>query len=134
MVHTNLCPSEVFLRDKKLNQMQFSNLYHCSANAKEQVGFHYLDMQASNVSKFDARTRSEQYISPEQVQMGQELMDIAMAHNGRIDVESQDIQDFIQENALKISSKCDLYSLGAIMYRCLLGSAPMHKISEFINK
>ena len=121
MVHTNLCPSEVFLRDKKLNQMQFSNLYHCSANAKEQVGFHYLDMQASNVSKFDARTRSEQYISPEQVQMGQELMDIAMAHNGRIDVESQDIQDFIQENALKISSKCDLYSLGAIMYRCLLG-------------
>ena len=66
--------------------------------------------------------------------MGQELMDIAMAHNGRIDVESQDIQDFIQENALKISSKCDLYSLGAIMYRCLLGQAPMHKISEFINK
>ena len=56
--------------------------------------------------------------------MGQVLMDIAMAHNGRIDEESQSIQDFMQENATKISQKCDLYSLGAIMYRCLLGQAP----------
>ena len=66
--------------------------------------------------------------------MGQELMDIAMAHNGRIDSESQAIQDFMQENALKVSQKCDLYSLGAIMDRCLLGSAPTLKISEHISK
>lgn len=120
VVHTNLCPNEIFLRDKQLHQMQFLNLYHCAANATEQIGFHYVDSRP-NVSKFDARTRSEQYISPEQVQMGQELMEIAMAHNGRIDVESQAVQDFMQENALKISQKCDLYSLGAILYRCLLG-------------
>ena len=120
VVHTNLCPNEIFLRDKQLHQMQFLNLYHCAANATEQIGFHYVDSRA-NVSKFDARTRSEQYISPEQVQMGQELMEIAMAHNGRIDVESQAVQDFMTENALKISQKCDLYSLGAILYRCLLG-------------
>ena len=35
MVHTNLCPSEIFLRDKKINQMQFANLYHCAPNAKD---------------------------------------------------------------------------------------------------
>lgn len=66
--------------------------------------------------------------------MSQELMDIAMTHNGRIDIESQAIQDFMQENATKISQKCDLYSLGAIMYRCLLGTAPTLKISEYIAK
>ena len=88
----------------------------------------------NDISKFDARTRSEQYISPEQVSMGHELMDIAIAHNGRMDADSQAIQDFMQENALKISQKCDLYSLGAIMYRCLLGSAPTLKISEHISK
>ena len=66
--------------------------------------------------------------------MSQELMDIAMSHNGRIDPDNQAIQDFIQENGLKISQKCDLYSLGAIMYRCLLGSAPTLKISEHISK
>ena len=98
MVHTNLCPSEIFLRDKKINFMQFQNLYHSTANGKERIGFHYVDSQANDISKYDARTRSEQYISPEQISMHQELMDIAMAHNGRIDVESQAIQDFLQEN------------------------------------
>lgn len=80
------------------------------------------------------RTRSDQYISPEQVQMGQELMEIAIAHNGRMDPESQQVMDFLQENAVKISQKCDLYSLGAILYRCLLGEAPKPAISEHIAK
>lgn len=33
VVHTNLCPSEIFLRDKKLVHMQFLNLYHCTNDA-----------------------------------------------------------------------------------------------------
>lgn len=36
------------------------------------------------------------------------------------------------ENEYKISHKCDLYSIGAILYRCLLGQAPIAKISEQI--
>ena len=83
--------------------MQFCNLYHCTANAKQAIGFQWIESQANDISKFDARTRDPQYVSPEQVQMGQELMDIAMAHNGRMDTESQPIQDFMQENAMKIS-------------------------------
>jgi len=88
VVHTNLCPSEIFLRDKKLNQMQFSNLYHCTSNGKQQIGFHYVEMQSNDISRFDLRTRSDQYISPEQIQMGHELMDIAMTRSGRMDPES----------------------------------------------
>ena len=123
-VHTNLCPNEIFLRDKKLNQMQFNNLYHCTSNGKQQIGFHYVDMQTNDISRFDLRTRSELYISPEQIQMGRELMDIAATRSGRMDPESQAIQEFMQENGAKITQKCDLYSLGAILHRCLLGQAP----------
>ena len=121
VVHTNLSPNEIFLKDKKINQMQFSNLYHCTAKGQETIGFMYVDDQSSDLSKFDTRTRSEQYISPEQVEMGKELMEIALSHNGRMELESQSIQDFLFENGAKISQKCDLYSLGAILYRCLLG-------------
>lgn len=55
-----------------------------------------------------------------------------MQHNGRMDVESNEIQDFMNENEQKISQKCDLYSIGAILYRCLLGKAPTPKICEQI--
>ena len=134
VVHTNLCPSEIFLRDKKLNQMQFANLYHCTSNGKQQIGFHYVEMQSHDISRFDLRTRSEQYISPEQVQMGQELMDIAMGRSGRMDPESQAIQEFMQESGAKISQKCDLYSMGAILHRCLLGLAPAPQIADYIAK
>jgi len=66
--------------------------------------------------------------------MGIDLMEIAIAHNGRLEVESQVVQDYMFENGSKISEKCDLYSLGAILYRCLLGAAPTPKISEYIAK
>ena len=65
VVHTNLCPSEIFLCDKRLNQMQFLNLFHCTGNAKEKVGFDFVEIHPSDISRFDCRTRSEQYISPE---------------------------------------------------------------------
>jgi len=40
----------------------------------------------------------------------------------------------MQENGTKITQKCDLYSLGAILHRCLLGSSPAAAISEHIAK
>ena len=36
------------------------------------------------------------------------------------------------ENESKVSPKCDLYSIGAILFRCLLGHAPAAKISQQI--
>lgn len=42
VVHTNLCPNTIFLRDKKLSQMQFLNLFHCSGNGKQKIGFNYI--------------------------------------------------------------------------------------------
>ena len=44
VVHTNLCPEAIFLRDKNLEQMQFLNLYHCTKDIKGAVGFKYVTL------------------------------------------------------------------------------------------
>jgi hypothetical protein len=40
---------------------------------------------AETTLKFDIRTRSKVYISPEQIKIGNELQYIAEHHNGKID-------------------------------------------------
>ena len=84
VVHTNLCPEEIFLKDKKLDRMQFLNLYHCTKDAKGDIGFKYIT-ERKDISKFDIRTRNTSYISPEQVTIGEELMEISEMSNGKID-------------------------------------------------
>jgi len=64
IIHTNLCPDEIFLRDEKLDQMCFTNLYHASWNAKEVLKID-LPFMAETTLKFDIRTRNKVYISPE---------------------------------------------------------------------
>ena len=68
IIHTNLNPSNIFLRDGDVKQLCFLNLYHCSWQLQEilkniNVGAEYED----NISLFDTRTRNRQYISPEQI-------------------------------------------------------------------
>ena len=50
-------------------------------------------------------------------------------HNGKMDEENSAIQDFMTENDIKISKKCDIYSLGAILYRILLGTSPPNTVA-----
>ena len=133
VVHTNLCPDEIFLKDKDIDQMQFLNLYHCAKDPKGDIGFKYIS-ESKDISKFDIRTRNSFYISPEQVHAGKELNDIAEINNGKIDHENQAIIDFITENDAKITKKCDIYSLGAILYKFLIGTAPPARISQVIGQ
>ena len=133
VVHTNLCPEEIFLKNKDLNQMQFLNLYHCTKDAKGEIGFKYVT-QSHDISKFDIRTRNIGFISPEQATMGRELSELAEIHNGRIDADDQDIQDFIASNEMKITKKCDIYSLGAILYKLLIGVSPTANVSALIGQ
>jgi len=35
LIHTNLCPQEIFLKDGDIEQMCFLNLYHASWNPKK---------------------------------------------------------------------------------------------------
>ena len=86
IVHTNLNPENIFLRDGDVKQLCFLNLYHCSWQLQDilkniNVGADYED----NISLFDTRTRNREYISPEQIQIGNELADIVYQRNGKID-------------------------------------------------
>ena len=56
--------------------------------------------------------------------------------NGKIDEGQHEIQDFLNSNFSqkqnKINKKCDIYSIGAIIFKLLTGRAPSPKISKHI--
>lgn len=54
-------------------------------------------------------------------------------HNGKIDQNSAEVQDLFNVNQNKITEQCDIYSIGAILFRLLLGVAPDSEISRRIN-
>lgn len=76
ILHTNLNPAEIFLRDKSLDKMCFLNLYYCSWNTQNTIGIPLTEYE-DNLSLFNIKMRNTQYISPEQLQVGEELEAIA---------------------------------------------------------
>ena len=60
------------------------------------------------------------------------MKSLADLNNGKIDVNSPLIKEFTEINGSQICKKNDYYSLGAILYKVLIGSAPSHKISKQI--
>jgi serine/threonine protein kinase len=77
IVHTNLSPDNIFLVNKSIRQMCFLNLYHCSWQTQETLNNKNIDEDfEDNISLFDIRTRSQEFISPEQIVLGKELNDI----------------------------------------------------------
>jgi serine/threonine protein kinase len=53
--------------------------------------------------------------------------------NSKIDQTSAEVKDLINANFNKITEQCDIYGIGAILYRLLLGETPDHEISRRIN-
>ena len=92
IIHTDFNPSNIFLKNANTSNMFFLNLYHCSWKPQEimrqvNLGPEYQD----NISLYDTRTRNKNYISPEQIAIGQELEDIAVKKNGKIDENTYDV-------------------------------------------
>ena len=60
-----------------------------------------------------------------------------MQKNGKIIENSYDIQEFLavmQNSEPKpVSKLCDIYSIGAIIFKLILGRAPTPRISQFID-
>jgi serine/threonine protein kinase len=93
-----------------------------------------------NLSVFNTKVRNKDYIAPEQISLGQELDDLLGPKNGRLldplhhHLITAEVAEFAQANLSKINKTSDIYAIGAILYRLLLGVPPTPDISEFIAK
>jgi hypothetical protein len=59
-------------------------LYHTSWNPKQVLKIDLPNLQETTI-KFDMRTRNDEFVSPEQISIGNDLQEIAALHNGKID-------------------------------------------------
>lgn len=138
LIHTNLNPENIFLVDGRIDQMCFVNLYHCSWNTKQTLNNPHVGAEfEDNITIFDTRTRDRDFISPEQVRVGNELAEVVYQRNGKIDESQIEIKDFLAQHKHDkpaITKRCDIYSLGAIMFKLLLGRSPSAKVLEFIQE
>ena len=64
LIHTNLCPLEIFLKNGNIDQMCFLNLYHTSWSHKQVLKIDLPNISETTI-KYDMRTRNTDYISPE---------------------------------------------------------------------
>jgi serine/threonine protein kinase len=90
--------------------------------------------------------RNKDYIAPEQLVLGQELEDLLAPKNGRLLLQggggddpsilgfAPEVAEFYASNKEKINRQCDIYAVGAILYRLLLGEPPGPEIADFIQK
>ena len=76
LVHTNLCPREIFLREGDIEKMCFLSLYHTSWSPSQVLGIDLPNVSETTL-RFDMRTRNTEFISPEQAKIGKELQAIA---------------------------------------------------------
>lgn len=76
--------------------MCFLNLYHCSWQPKEILGHMKLGPEyEDDISLYDIRTRNINYISPEQIKIGRQLGEIVALKNGKIDLNTYEVQEFL---------------------------------------
>lgn len=80
------------------------------------------------------RTRCDLYLSPEQLRLGEELDGIAGLRNGKLDDSSPEILEFAMNSRDKIKLASDVYSVGAMLFRLLMGQPPSPEISDHIHK
>lgn len=137
LVHTNLNPENIFLVDGRIDKMCFLNLYHCSWNTKATLSNPHVGAEfEDNITVYDIRTRDKDYISPEQVRIGNDLADVVYQRNGKVDESQIEVKDFLQQQKgekASITKRCDIYSVGAIMFKLLLGTSPTSRVLNFIQ-
>lgn len=59
---------------------------------------------------------------------------ILSSKNGKLDETNPDVIEYQMTNKIKINKQCDVFSIGAILYRLLLSVPPSLTLAEYIAK
>ena len=73
-------------------------------------------------------------MSPEQIELGEKFDIILREHNGKIDMEKPELFDFYNQAKKRLSVAWDIFSIGVILFRCLIGSTPPQSFYESLSK
>jgi hypothetical protein len=78
VVHSSLCPDEIFLKGRSLENLCFVGLYNCLWDSNKVLGMKsgvmgtgsVLPHDKENLSRYNLRVRNCDYVSPEQIMLG----------------------------------------------------------------
>jgi len=107
VLHSNINPSSVYLLEQDIQRLCFLDLELAIWEPSEILGSESQYFQQLGGDKYDTTFRDEDYLSPEHKEFADEYK-----RTGKIPKHN-------------ITEQCDIYSIGAIIYKALTGNAPV---------
>lgn len=111
--------------------MCFLNLYHASWDTVD-VFKKNLPNVRETLTKVDIRTRNASYLSPEYLAVGEMMKNIIDRHEGA-EIVSHEGSRLLNKSASVVTVQCDIFSVGVILYRLLLGETPEPSLPAKLN-
>ncbi|CAI2377761.1 unnamed protein product [Moneuplotes crassus] len=153
IVHTNLNPCEIFFRvQDDLNTLCFNSLFYCSWDPKKLLKKKIPNTE-DNPSIYDLTMRRKEYLSPEYIEYGEKFQQIGkdpsfygMEKSQNPNFSNSELfqnMTFEESNRKimnkigKITTSCDIFSIGVILFKCLIGTTPplsfYQSLSDYVN-
>lgn len=115
VLHSNINPSSVYLLEKDIQKLSFLDLELAIWDPIEILGSESAYFQQLGGDKYDTTFRDEDFLSPEHKELADEYK-----RTGKIPKQS-------------ITPQCDLYSIGAILFKALTGTSPVSFSEDMLN-
>ena len=154
IIHTNLNPCEIFFKiPDDLDSLCFNSLYYCSWDPNKLLKKRIPNTD-DNPSIYDLTLRRKEYLSPEHIEFGEKFEQIGKENNiysifglenslNQMPMNNSDYFEntSFEESNMKIMNKmekltfsCDIFSLGIILFRCLIGVTPPPSFYESVSE
>ena len=108
VLHSNINPSSVYLIEQDINRLRFLDLELAIWDPIEILGSESAYFQQLVGDKYDTTFRDINYLSPEHEELAKQY---------------QKAKKVPEEG---VSKQCDIYSIGAILFKALTGKAPVN--------